>query len=66
MAKYILTKFQIKRLINGQYVIDGHGRKFFAGKEINELLRMIDENNLYNRFDVTIEDGKIDFVKKCN
>ena len=47
-------------------MIDGHGRKFFAGKEINELLRMIDENNLYNRFDVTIEDGQIDFVKKGN
>lgn len=63
MAKYILNKFQIKRLINGQYVVDGHGRKFFAGNEIKELLSLIDENNLYKRFDVTIEDGQIDFVK---
>ena len=66
MAKYILTKTQIHRLIDGKYVVDGMGRKFRAGDNIKEVLKKIVELNAYERFDVVIENGTFDIVKKLN
>ena len=42
MAKYILNKHQIKRLIDGKHVIDGHGRKLIAGENVKGVLQKID------------------------
>ena len=64
MARYILSKNQIKRLIDGKSVIDGHGRKFVAGKELKETLQLIDKHNLYEKFVVLIENGEMDILKK--
>lgn len=64
MAKYILTKLQIKRLLDGKYVMDGHGRKLIAGKNLKELLGTIDDHDLYDKFEVFIENGQLDMRKK--
>lgn len=63
--KYRLTKTQVKRLLDGNYVVDGSGRKFYAGKNIKEVLQKLDELNAYDKFDAIIEDGKFDLVKKA-
>ena len=62
--KYILTKAQIKRLIDGKYVSDGRGRKLTAGDNIKEVLRVLDERNLYDQYDAIIENGSFDLVRK--
>jgi len=64
MAKYILSKHQIKRLIDGKEVVDGHGRKYFVKGNSMEVLKMIDERNLYDKFTVTVENGEMDIVQK--
>lgn len=64
MAKYILTKLQIKRLLDGKHVMDGHGRKFVAGDNIKEVLQKLDEYNLYDKFEVIVENGQLDMRKK--
>lgn len=64
MAKYILNKPQIKRLLDGNYVVDGCGRKFCASENIKEVLRVLDERNLYDKFNVVIENGIFDIEKK--
>ena len=64
MAKYILTKLQIKRLINDKPVIDGRGIKLFASCNVKDVLKKIDELNLYDKCDVVLENGQIDIVKK--
>ena len=64
MAKYILSKLQIKRLLDGNYVVDGHGRKLIADDKTKDVLRELDELNLYDKFDAIIENGKFDVVKK--
>lgn len=63
MAKYILNKHQIKRLIDGKHVIDGHGRKLIAGENVKGVLQKIDENNLYDKLKVVIENGELDILK---
>lgn len=64
MARYILGKLQIKRLLDGKHVMDGHGRKFIAGDNIKEVLQKIDECDLYDIFEVFIENGGMDMRKK--
>lgn len=64
MARYILGKPQIKRLLEGKTVMDGHGRKFCVGDDIKEVLQMLDNYNLYDKFEVYIENGKLDMRKK--
>lgn len=64
MSKYILGKPQIKRLLEGKTVMDGHGRKFVAGYNIKEVLQTLDDYNAYDKFEVVIEDGKFDMRKK--
>ena len=62
--KYVLTKAQIKRLIDGKYVMDGRGRKYFASKEVKENLRELDENNLYDEYSVVVEGNALDILEK--
>jgi hypothetical protein len=64
MSKYTLGKPQIKRLLEGKHVMDGHGRKFIAGDNIKEVLQTLDSYNLYDKFEVYIENGKFDMRKK--
>lgn len=64
MSRYILGKPQIKRLLEGKHVMDGHGRKFIVGDNIKEVLRTLDEYNLYDKFEVYIKNGKLDIRKK--
>lgn len=63
MAKYILTKTQIHRLIDGKLVVDGRGIKYRASENMKEILKKIVELNAYERFDVVIENGTFDIVK---
>lgn len=64
MAKYILSKLQIKRLLDGNYVVDGHGKKLIADDNTKDVLRELDKLNLYDKFDAILENGKFDLVKK--
>ena len=64
MARYILTKLQIKRLIDDKPVIDGRGTKLFASGNVKDVLKKIDKLNLYNKFDVVLENGQIDIAEK--
>lgn len=54
--KYKLTKPQVRRLISGGYVTDGHGRRYGAGKEMKARLKAVDENNLYGLTDIYLND----------
>lgn len=63
--KYILTKTQIKRLIDGKHVTDSRGKKIVAGDNVKEVLRKLDELNLYDTYDAIIENGSFDLVKKA-
>lgn len=42
MAKYILNKYQIKRLIDGKAIVDSRGRKFLASESVKEQLSKLD------------------------
>ena len=64
MSKYIFGKPQIKRLLEGKTVMDGHGRKYVAGDNVKEVLEMLDKYNLYDKFEVFIENGQFDVRKK--
>ena len=64
MTRHILNKYQIKRLIDGKEVIDSRGRKFIAGENIKELLRKINEYDLYDQYEVIIENNGMDIRKK--
>lgn len=64
MSRYKLGKAQINRLLEDKPVMDGHGRKFYASDKTKECLQMIYNHNLYDKFDVIVEDGVLDIVKK--
>ena len=64
MARYRLGKAQIKRLLDNKPVVDGHGRKYLAGGEVKVMLSKIDTHNLYDKFEVFMEDGGLDIVNK--
>lgn len=64
MARYRLGKAQIKRLLDGKPVVDGHGRKYLADKKVKEILREMDNYNLCDKLEVFMEDGGIDIVRK--
>lgn len=63
--KYILTKTQITGLLLDKPVIDGRGRKFKVGDNVKEILQMLVENNLLDKYQVIIENGEIDIVEKA-
>ena len=62
--KYILTKNNIKRLIQGKHVVDERGRRFVAGDKVIDVLKTLDEHNAYDKFDAVIENGQLDLVRK--
>lgn len=64
MAKYILTKTQIKRLVDGKPVVDGMGRKFYASENVKEMLKKFIELNAHERFDAVVENGTFHVVEK--
>lgn len=64
MSRYRLGKMQIKRLLEGKPVMDGHGRKFLATENVKEILKRIDDSNLYSKVDVMVENGGLDIVFK--
>ena len=64
MGKYKISKAQVKRLIEGNPVVDGHGRKFYANGDVKNLLVAIDTRNLYHKYDLIVENGTLDIVTK--
>lgn len=64
MGRYKLGKTQVKRLLDGGYVMDGHGRKYKAEKNLKEVLQTIDELDAYDKYDLIIENGEFDLVRK--
>lgn len=62
MSKYRLGKLQIKRLIEGKSVVNGHGQKFYASENIVDTLKEIDTQNLYDELDI-ICDGRMIVIK---
>ena len=64
MGRYKLGKPQIKRLLDGKSVMDGHGMHFYANDEVKYYLHKIHDNDLYDKFDVIIEGGVVDILKK--
>ena len=64
MARYKIGKLQVKRLIENKAVVDGQGRKFLANKEVKDYLTKFDELNLYDKYDIYIDNGGVDIVHK--
>lgn len=60
MAKYILNKYQIQRLIDGKEIIDSMGRKFLASESVKEQLSKLD----CEKYEVVFENGELGFRKK--
>ena len=60
MAKYILSKYQIQRLIDGKEIIDSSGRKFVASESVKELLSKVD----CEKYEVIFENRELDIRKK--
>lgn len=60
MAKYILSKYQIKRLIEGKEIVDSRGRKFLASESVKEQLIKLD----CEKYEVVFENGELGFRKK--
>ena len=55
MAKYILNKYQIKRLIDGKAIVDSRGRKFLASESVKEQLSKLD----CEKYEVVFENGEL-------
>lgn len=55
MAKYILNKYQIQRLIDGKEIIDSRGRKFVASVALREKLSKVD----CEKYEVVFENGEL-------
>ena len=64
MAKYILSKYQIKRLIEGKEVVDSSGKKYVASEKMKALLNKFDSMDVYEEYEVVFENGSIDIRKK--
>lgn len=63
MAKYILNKSQINRLLDGKFVIDGQGNKFIASDEVKETFQKMEKYQLYEKMNVILENGKLSIEK---
>lgn len=65
MARGILYKSQVKRLLSGKNVVDGTGRKYYVGEgELKEDLKFVDEHDLYDKVEIFFEYGNIEIVVK--
>lgn len=47
MSRYKLGKLQIQRLIEGKWVIDGHGKKLTVDKQTREVLKELLDSDEY-------------------
>ena len=54
----------MRRLVNDGFVVDGHGRKYTASKELKATLKEIDDSNAYSEVDILMYDGGIEVRKK--
>lgn len=54
--RYKLTRPQIRRLIAGECLKDGHGMTYKVSEKIKARLKEIDENNLYVKADIYLDD----------
>ena len=62
--KYRLTKTQIKMLIDGKPV-QRNRIKIFPTTSVKEALEIIDNNNLYDEYDVLIDEANcLNIVEK--
>lgn len=61
MSRYKLGKLQIQRLIDGKYVVDGHGRKFTVDKQTRKMLKELYSSDKY---DFIIENREIKIIEK--
>lgn len=64
MSKATISKSQVKKLLAGGHVVDGHGRKFKADRETMDFLQRFEENDLYDKMDIVFEDGCIRLEEK--
>lgn len=64
MAKYVLTKQQIKRLIEGKNVVDSRGKSYIASERMKALLNKFDSMDVYEEYEVVFENGNLDIRKK--
>ena len=55
MAKYNLTKLQVKMLLQDKPVVDGRGLHIRVGNNIKDILKKIDSENLYDKFNVVVD-----------
>ena len=53
--KYKLTKVQIKMLLDGK-PIQRNRNKIYASSYVKEVLEIINNNNLYDQYDVLVDD----------
>lgn len=65
MTRYRLGKPQVRRLINGQDVQDGRGRRYAASDEVKKALKEIDDSGAYDRIDIFMRDGGIELVERA-
>lgn len=56
--RYRLAKPQVRRLINGQPVTDGRGRKYLASKDTADRLKEIDGMDIYVELDIYLDTEK--------
>lgn len=61
-----LNKKQITGLLLDKPVVDGHGRKFKVGDNVKEILQMLVDDNLLDKYQVVVENGEIDVVEKLS
>ena len=64
MARYKLSKAQIKRLLEDKPVVDGHGIKYLASPEVKARLQRFDEDNLYDKLNVIMDNGALSIEDK--
>ena len=62
MSRYKLGRLQIQRLIEGKWVVDGHGKKLTVDKQTREFLKL--EVLDSNKYDVIIENREIKIIDK--
>lgn len=60
MSRYKLGKLQIQRLIEGKYVVDGHGKKLTVDKQTREVLKELD----CTKYDVIVENRELKIAEK--
>ena len=63
--RYRLDKTQVKMLLNDKPLRAGR-RSIRVGGEIKDAFKLIDDNNLYHKYDIIVDmdDGAVDIFNK--